>query len=133
MLNLTHALTYWQRVTNITWDFPCEHSDPTPRDPSSKYHMLFLIALTATIVFYILDLVESKDGNQMQDNRLAVLEDGTIDLTGRLLPLTEACSLADDDDFKLPPPACEVCDGFPEDWEGVVPRGNVLQSVMVHT
>ena len=130
MLNLTHALTYWQRVTNITWDFPREHSDPIPRDPSSKYHMLFLIALTATIVFYILDLVESKDGNQMQDNRLAVLEDGMM---GRLLPLTGACSLDDDDDFKLPPPVYEVCDGFPEDWEGVVQRGDVWQSVMVHT
>ena len=115
MLNLTHALTYWQRFTNTTWDFAREHSDPAPRDPSSRYQMLFLIALTATVVFYILDLVESKDRNQKQDNRLAVLEDGMMDLTGRILPLTGACSLDDDDDFKLPPPAFEICDDFPED------------------
>ena len=133
MLNLTHALTYWQPFTNITWDFPREHSDPAPRDPSSKYHMLFLIALTATIIFYILDLVESKGRNQMQGDRLAVLEDGMIEMTGRILPLTGPCSLDDDDDFELPPPAYEVCDGFPEDWEGVVQRGDILQSVMAHT
>ncbi|KAM0805275.1 hypothetical protein BDR22DRAFT_884815 [Usnea florida] len=115
MLNLTHVLTYWQRFTNTTWDFAGEHSDPAPRDPSSKYQMLFLIALTATVVFYILDLVESKDRNQKQDNRLAVLEDGMMDLTGRILPLTGTCSLDDDDDFKLPPPAFEIYDGFHED------------------
>ena len=115
MLNLTHALTYWHRFTNITWDFHREHSDPAPRDPSSRYQMLFLMALTATVIFYILDVVETRDRIQRQDNRLAVLEDGMIDLTGRLLPLTGACSLDEDDDFKLPPPAYEVGDGFPED------------------
>lgn len=115
MFNLTHIFTCLQASTPITSDFSREHSGVVPKDPSTKYQMLCLITVTAMVFFYIRDCLELRNRGQRRENRLAVLEDGMMDIKGSLLPLTGCPLLDEDDDFKLPPPAYELPEEFLED------------------
>ena len=77
--------------------------------------MLCLIAVTAIAVFHICDRRELRERDQRQQNRLAVLENSMIDIRGRILPNKGSPFLDEADDFKLPPPAYELHEGFLED------------------
>ena len=115
MFNLTYLLTYLQASTFTIYDSSREYSDAVSKDPSSKHMMLCLIAVTAIAVFHICDRRELRERDQRQQNRLAALENGMIDIKGRILPNTGRPLLDEDDDFKLPPPAYELHEGFLED------------------
>lgn len=77
--------------------------------------MLCLMAVTALALSHICDWRERRKRDQRQQDRLAALENGMMDLTGRLLPNPGYPLLDEDDDFKLPPPAYELHEGIPED------------------
>ena len=115
VFNLTYVLTYLQASTPTSYDSSREYSGVVPKDPSSKHTMLCLMAVTALALSHICDWRERRKRDQRQQDRLAALENGMMDLTGRLLPNPGYPLLDEDDDFKLPPPAYELHEGIPED------------------
>ena len=77
--------------------------------------MLCLITAAAMAIFHIHDHQDVRRRDQRQQSRLVALEDSMIDINGNVLPDTGSPLLDEDDDFKLPPPACGFHEGFLED------------------
>ena len=115
MSHLTYILNYLQASTSTTYNSSQDDSDTVPKHPSAGYMMLFVILIIVMLFFHIHGYRELWRRDQRQQNRLSALEDGMMDIRGRLLPKTGCPSLDEDDDFELPPPAYEVHDGFLKD------------------
>lgn len=112
MFNLTYILDYLP-MFNLSAHGPSPGcSDAVRKDPSSKYIMLCLITITAMVVFHISDYRELRKQERRQDDRLAAVENGMVDIRGRLLPNGGYPLLDKDDDFMLPPPAYELHGGL---------------------
>lgn len=115
MFDLTGILTYLQASTPTSYDFSQEDLGAVLKDPSSKYMILCLIAVTAIAFFHIHDRRELRKQDQRQQKKLAALENCVMDIAGRLLPELGCPLLDEDDDFKLPPPAYELHEGIFEE------------------
>ena len=115
MFNLTHILTYLRAPIPATYGFSRDHLVPVRKESPSKYLMLFLIAVTAMVVFHISEYRELRERDQTQQDRLAALEMDVMGIQGRLLPKTGCPELDEDDDFKLPPPAYELHEAISKD------------------
>ena len=101
--------------TPTTYAVPQEDTGGVSKDSSNKHVMLCLLIVTAIAVFYIPDSWISGTRDRSRQNSWATLEDDVMGVTGRLLPNTGCPLLDEDDDFKLPPPAYELHEGFLED------------------
>lgn len=75
--------------------------------------MLRLIVTTAIASIPICDCWALRERDPKPQNGLAAVENGVMDLKGRLVPNTSDPPLDKDDGFELPPPAYELHDGVP--------------------
>lgn len=135
MFNLKDILTYLRTHTLPTaYDSFADHSAALHQDYSSPYTKLFLVGITALIIFTVSafwDLgvqVEQRLRNgdlfAALENNLMDLENGVLSvpgpgIEGRILPRTDLPSLDEHDNFMLPPPLY----GLHEDVDGGDPDG----------
>ena len=119
MFNIKDILTYLQIRILLTTDYFADHSAALHQHYSSPYTKLFVVSITALIIFAVAafwDLgveleQELRDGDLFAalENDLMDLENGVLsvpgpDIEGRVLPRADLPSLDEHDNFMLPPP-----------------------------
>ena len=127
MFNLEDILTYLRaRPLPTIYNFSADHSATLHQDRWSLYIMLFLVGITAMIIFTIAalwELGEELEQRLRNGDLFAAFEDDLMDLgsgvlrpsiEGRILPGTHPPALDENDNFMLPPPAYQL----DEDVEG---------------
>lgn len=108
MSNLTHILIYLRAFApSTTYIFPRDRPAAVPKDPAFKYMILFLVSVTAMVIFTVSQFLELQERHQRQQNRLTAFELDVMDMEGRILPEPDLPELYDDG-FMLPPPAYEL-------------------------
>ena len=123
MSNLEDMLNYLRPDSlPTTYDFSAHHSVALHSDSSSLFTKLFLVGLTAMIIFTVAaswDLGQQVAQRLQSGDLFAALEDIQMDMEsqvssvprpgieGRILPITDLPALDENDNFMLPPPAYE--------------------------